>query len=264
MSREMAFRAVEPSGALAIGMEPDALVERLPPRIELSVVSSPYRCVVSGPDAALVRFAEELAAQGTPVHRLDVISAVHGRFGRWVGRWLAEHGCRHLFLIGRTGASSDPAAAAGPEHARRAEALAAMRTAGAQVTVVQANLTDRLSIFCTLDEAHRAGTGVVTIFHLAGAPNAVSAGSPLDHLVMSGLRSALDEQWAPKVAGAQTLLSWTRLHPEARCVTFSSNAALLGGPGLAAYAAANAALDALAVQAGDRERLNWCSIGWDG
>lgn len=186
-----------------------------------------------------------------------VITGGLGRFGRWVGRWLAEHGCRDLFLVGRSGLGVP-----GPEQVVRAEAVAAMRAAGARVNVVQADLTDHAVITRVLDEAGRAGE--VTILHLAGAPNAVSAGAPLDDLLRSGLKQALEEQWAAKVAGAEVLFDWTRRHPDARCVTFSSNAAVLGGPGLAAYAAANAALDALAVRAGDREGLNWCSIGWDG
>ena len=188
-----------------------------------------------------------------------VITGGLGRFGRQVGRWLAEHGCRELFLIGRTGLDS-----ATPERDHRVEAVAAMRAAGTRVTVVPVDLTDSAATVQVLDQAHRTASGPVTIFHLAGEPNAASAGAPLDDLVRRGLRSALDEQWAAKVSGAETLLRWTRQHPETRCVTFSSNAALLGGPGLAAYAAANAALDAIAVQAREREGLDWCSIGWDG
>lgn len=184
-----------------------------------------------------------------------VITGGLGRFGRWVGRWLAEHGCRDLILIGRRGLD-------GPDHRERTKAVAAMRAAGTRVSIVQADLTDHTAISRALDDAHRIGE--VTIFHLAGEPHAGSAGALLEDLVKAGLRQALNEQWGAKVAGAQVLLDWTRRHPETRCVSFSSNAAVLGGPGLAAYAAANAALDALAVCASEFEGLNWCSIGWDG
>lgn len=184
-----------------------------------------------------------------------VITGGLGRFGRWVGRWLAEHACRDLILIGRSGLD-------GPEPDLRADAVTAMRTAGARVAIVQADVTDHAAITRALDDARQVGE--MTILHLAGEPNAVSAGAPIGDLVKTGLRQALDEQWAAKVGGAEVLLDWIRRHPETRCVTFSSNAAVLGGPGLAAYAAANAALDSLAVRAGDREGLNWCSIGWDG
>lgn len=192
----------------------------------------------------------------TPV---AVITGGLGRFGRRIGRWLAERGCPELFLVSRTGLD-----AATADRNQRIEAVAAMRAAGARVTVALADLTDSTETMRVLDQAHLGGAGRMTIFHLAGEPHAVSAGAPLDDLARRDVRSALDEQWAAKVGGAETLLRWTRQHPETVCVTFSSNAALLGGPGLAAYAAANAALDSLAIQAREREQLQWCSIGWDG
>lgn len=177
-----------------------------------------------------------------------------GRFGRWIGRWLAQHGCRELFLVSRSGVLS----------ASSSNAVAAMQQAGCEVKLVQADVTNRTAIFQVLDDARRSAGGAITIFHLAGQPHAASACAPVVDLARGDLRSALEEQWVAKVVGGLRLLEWTRLHPEARCLTFSSNAAVLGGPGLAAYAAANAALDALAISARDHEGLHWCSIGWDG
>jgi phthiocerol/phenolphthiocerol synthesis type-I polyketide synthase E len=183
-----------------------------------------------------------------------VVTGGLGRFGRWVGRWLAEHGFAELLVASRTGVPSGPSA----------EAVAAMRRAGARVTVVRADVADRAAVFRLLDDASRSASGPVTIFHLAGAPNADSAFAPLADLARGDPRAALEEQWAAKVGGALAILDWMRGHPGARCVAFSSNAAVLGGPGLAAYAAANAALDAVGVSARDREGLDWCSVGWDG
>ncbi|MBL9164751.1 MAG: SDR family NAD(P)-dependent oxidoreductase [Planctomycetaceae bacterium] len=177
-----------------------------------------------------------------------------GRFGRWVGRWLSEHGCTDLFLVGRTDSAQGPAT----------DAVAAMRAAGAHVTVVRADVTDRAALFAVLEDAARACGGRVTVFHLAGEPHAASAFSTIADLARADPRRALEEQWSAKVKGALLLLDWTRRHPETRCVVFSSNSAVLGGPGLAAYATANAAVDAIATSARDREGLDWCSIGWDG
>jgi acyl transferase domain-containing protein/NADP-dependent 3-hydroxy acid dehydrogenase YdfG/acyl carrier protein len=194
------------------------------------------------------------ASGGALTEGACVITGGLGRFGRWVGRWLALHGCQELFLIGRMGALPGPSS----------DAVAAMRQAGSRVTVIQADVTNRAAFFKVLEEVKRSSGGPVTVLHLAGEPHAASAFAPLVDLARLDLRSSLEEQWAAKVTGAQTLLDWTRRHPETRCVVFSSNAAVLGGPGLAAYAAANAAVDALAVSARDREGLDWCSIGWDG
>ena len=52
----------------------------------------------------------------------------------------------------------------------------------------------------------------------------------------------------PKVDGAWALHRLTTRHPVDVFALFSSSAARVGGPGQAAYAAANAALDALARQ----------------
>ncbi|MDQ4114446.1 MAG: SDR family NAD(P)-dependent oxidoreductase [Actinomycetota bacterium] len=186
-----------------------------------------------------------------------VITGGLGRFGRWVGRWLAEHGCRDLYIVCRTSppdGTTTPAAAA----------LAAMRSAGARVTVLQADLRNRAATFNALDAAQRASADAMTILHLAGEPHADSANAPLGDLADAGIRDACVEQWDAKVCGAQNLLEWVQSHPQTRCVTFSSNAALLGGPSLAAYAAANAGLDALARHARDLHKLRWTSVGWDG
>lgn len=168
-----------------------------------------------------------------------VITGGLGRFGRWVGRWLAEHGCRELYIVCRSGPPDDTTTPA-------AAALTAMRAAGARVTVLQADLRDRTATFNALDAAHQAGSDTMTILHLAGEPHADSANAPLGDLAGAGIQAACIEQWDAKVSGARHLLEWVCSHPETRCVTFSSNAALLGGPSLAAYAAANAGLDALA------------------
>jgi phthiocerol/phenolphthiocerol synthesis type-I polyketide synthase E len=177
-----------------------------------------------------------------------------GRFGRWVGRWLAEAGCPHVYLIGRTDPSPGPSV----------DAIATMRRAGARVTVVPADIGDRVAMAKLLDDARGSVAGRMTIFHLAGQPHAPSAFAPLTDLIAGDVRAALDEQWDAKVGGALVLLDWTRRHPDTRCVVFSSNAAVLGGLGLVAYAAANAAVDALATSAREHEALDWCSIGWDG
>lgn len=177
-----------------------------------------------------------------------------GRFGRWVGQWLAQSGCRDLTLVGRSGAMSKPLSVA----------IAAMREAGARVAVVQADVTDRNAMFRILQDVRASSGKNMTIFHLAGEPHAASAHAPVADLLGGDLRAALEEQWGAKVKGAEILLDWMRLHSGVRCVMFSSNASVLGGPGLAAYAAANAAMDAMALSAREREGLDCSSLSWDG
>lgn len=59
---------------------------------------------------------------------------------------------------------------------------------------------------------------------------------------------SMREVWAPKMQAIQCLQQQAWGHPMQDTVLFSSTAALLGPPGQANYAAANAALNALSQQ----------------
>ncbi len=187
--------------------------------------------------------------------KVCVITGGLGRYGRWVGRWLAENGCRRLLIVSRSRVVS----------AQAYRAIGFMRDAGCDVTLETCDVTDRDRFVRVLDEAARLDfDGAPTIFHLAAALNVRSAFAPIVDLERDDIDSAVREQWAAKVGGALILRDWARTHRKARCVLFSSTSAVLGGPGLAAYSAANAALDALASAARNDDGLDWCSIGWDG
>lgn len=184
-----------------------------------------------------------------------VITGGLGRYGRWIGRWLAESGCRRLFIVTRSCVVPAEASAA----------IASMRDDGCDVTVETCDVTDRDRFVGVLDKAARLDANdAPTIFHLAASLNAPSGFAPIADLARGDMACSVQEQWFAKVGGAMILRDWARAHPKACCVLFSSTSAVLGGPGLAAYAAANAALDALASAARNDEDLNWHSIAWDG
>lgn len=67
--------------------------------------------------------------------------------------------------------------------------------------------------------------------------------------------------FAPKVAAAQKLASRLGLYPMNAALGFSSAAALLGAPGQANYAAANAALDGLTCDQ-SAQGLPYISVQW--
>jgi len=73
-----------------------------------------------------------------------------------------------------------------------------------------------------------------------------ASGLLADGMLDSQSRSSVYRAFGPKVAGMQGLNLATASHPVGEMVAFSSIAALLGSPGQANYAAANAALDSLA------------------
>ncbi|MCC7361799.1 MAG: SDR family NAD(P)-dependent oxidoreductase, partial [Anaerolineales bacterium] len=165
-----------------------------------------------------------------------------GGLGLSVARWLAAHGARHLVLAGR--GAPPPAALT---------TLAALEQAGAQVVVLSCDVAEEQAVAGLLAHLAAQLPPLRGIVHAAG----VLADAAL-----------LQQDWArfapvlaPKVAGAWHLHTQTRSLPLDFFVLFSSAAGLLGSPGQANYAAANAYLDALAhyrrAQALPASCLNW-------
>jgi len=152
-----------------------------------------------------------------------------GGIGLALSRWLVERGARHLVLNWRT---------AGAATVAQRTRIAELERAGATVRLVQADASDELAMTALLDELHHASPPLRGVFHAAG----VSAPCAIAALDAGGLAGVL----APKIAGAWILHRLTRELPLDHFVCFSSIASVLGSRQLAAYAAGNAFLDALA------------------
>ncbi|MER6664357.1 SDR family NAD(P)-dependent oxidoreductase, partial [Amycolatopsis japonica] len=155
---------------------------------------------------------------------------------------VAEHGVRHLVLASRRGPAADGAAALHDE-------LAGL---GATVRLVAADVADReqvAALLATVGEEHP----LTAVVHTAGV---------LDDAVITELDPRrVDTVFGAKVDAARHLDDLTRDLDLAAFVLYSSAAGVLGNPGQGNYAAANAALDAVA-----RERRNAglpaVSIAW--
>ncbi|WP_037891458.1 SDR family NAD(P)-dependent oxidoreductase, partial [Streptomyces sp. NRRL S-87] len=168
-----------------------------------------------------------------------------GALGAHVARWLAANGAEHLVLAGRRG-----------PQAPGAEALVAeLGRLGARATAVACDVTDRQAVRDLLG-ALRDDTGapaLTAVFHTAG----VGQLAPLDETGPQDTAAVL----AAKAAGAEhldELLGDTELDA---FVLFSSIAGVWGSGGQAAYAAANAHLDALAQRRRDRG-LAATAVAW--
>ncbi|UXA07681.1 SDR family NAD(P)-dependent oxidoreductase [Mycobacterium sp. SMC-2] len=150
-----------------------------------------------------------------------------GALGLVVANWMAEHGARHLVVVGRGDAS-----------ASAQETLDALRAAGTEVIVAQGDVAKADQVAAVLESIGESMPPLRGVVHAAGIAD-------------DAILQCLDEQklrkvMAPKVQGAWNLHALTSDAELDFFVLFSSAASLLGPPGAANYAAANAFLDALA------------------
>jgi polyketide synthase 12 len=164
-----------------------------------------------------------------------------------LGGQVAEHlvriwGVRHLLLVSRSGSDA-------PGAMELADRLGEL---GAGVRIVAADVADPTavtSLVTGIDAAHPL-TGVI---HAAGVLD--------DAVVTSQSPERLARVWGAKAVAAANLHTATAHLPLAMFVMFSSAAGVMGSPGQANYAAANAFCDALASHRQDLG-LPGVSVAW--
>ncbi|WP_375155387.1 type I polyketide synthase [Streptomyces aureoverticillatus] len=165
---------------------------------------------------------QEWSSRGTVL-----VTGGTGALGAHVARWLAREGAEHLVLTSRRG----PDAPGAPELRTELEEL------GVRVTVAACDVSDRDALARLLAEIP-ADVPLTGVFHTAGV---------LDDGVLDGLTGdRLATVFRAKVESARHLDELTRDADLSAFVLFSSFAGVAGGAGQGGYAAANAALDALA------------------
>ncbi|WP_223101306.1 type I polyketide synthase [Dactylosporangium vinaceum] len=178
-------------------------------------------------------------ASGSAPHLGDgtvLITGGTGALGRAVARHLVtRHGARHVLLTGRRGGAED-----------------LVEELGAAVTVAACDVSDPAALQALLDSID-AEHPLTAVIHAAG----VLDDATLPALTPDRLRMVL----APKADAAWHLHRLTAHLDLAAFVTFSSIAGIVGSPGQANYAAANAFLDALAHHRSARG-LPATSLAW--
>ncbi|MEV6276992.1 type I polyketide synthase [Nocardia sp. NPDC051832] len=151
-----------------------------------------------------------------------------GALGLALTEFLIAHGARTIVLVSR----SDPAGAV----LRR---VAALRERGARIECRAVDVADAGRVGALVEEIRAGLPPLRGVFHMA----AVLADSTVANLSPD----RIDHATAPKAAGCANLDRCTQGMPLDLFVLFSSAVALVGNPGQAAYAAANAYLDAFAA-----------------
>jgi len=172
--------------------------------------------------AIVCRDASRLASDAT-----YLITGGLGGLGLVTAQAFVNHGARHLLLTSRRAAS--PYAL---------QAIAKMEASGAMVSVRCADVSDNAAVSALLDEIRESLPPLRGIVHAAGI---------LDDAVVSRLAfENFERVMAGKVGGALALDENVKYGHLDFLVYYSSVAGVIGSPGQANYAAANAMLDALA------------------
>ena len=193
--------------------------------------------------ARLVRHQEPAALPPSLAEdKTYLITGGAGGLGLQLCSWLADHGARHLTILGRR----SPSAEAEPT-------LAALRVRGVSVEFRSADVTSAPQLQAVFGEFGEQQPSLGGVIHAAGV---------LDDSVFANLTAErVAKVLAPKFEGAWNLHQLTADLKLDFFVLFSSMASVTGSPGQGAYSAANAFLDGLAHYRSGRDlpalSLNW-------
>ncbi|MFI9154597.1 SDR family NAD(P)-dependent oxidoreductase [Streptomyces sp. NPDC053367] len=220
-------------------VRPYGFAEAGPALRELATGASAERFVLLGPGTVDRVTAEPLPGGRLRADGSYLISGGLGGLGLSLARFLAERGAGALILLGR----SAPAPGV----------LDGLREKGARVEAVRCDVGDEAALRTALDAVRGQLPPLRGVVHAAGVLSDATVQNLTDHQIAEVLR--------PKAVGARHLEAVTAGDPLDFFVLFSSAAALVGNVGQAAYAAANASLDALA-EARRRRGLPALSVQW--
>ncbi|QSQ18101.1 SDR family NAD(P)-dependent oxidoreductase [Myxococcus landrumensis] len=179
-----------------------------------------------------------------PAWRADgvyLITGGLGGLGLRTAKWLVARGVRHLVLAGRAEVPEAAVWDSLPDdspHAVHVQGLRDLQAQGASVRYVRCDLGEPAQVRALVDTCGRGGVPLVGVLHAAG----ISAHHPW----METSPEVLASVFQAKALGAWLLHEFTRELPLHCFVLFSSASAVWGSQGMAAYAAANHFLDALA------------------
>lgn len=171
-----------------------------------------------------------------------VVSGGLGGLGLDAAQFLAEQGCSHITLLGR---SDLPPRSDWSSYrcndtriGRRVDAIEALEQTGVGVSIIKVDITDAPSLQEAYETAKANGGPIAGVLHAAGTLD--------DQLFQLKTAEGARDVLHPKVIGAVNLINTFKGEPLEFVVFYSSVSAYLGAPGQTDYAAANAFLDSYA------------------
>ncbi len=185
------------------------------------------------------RLRTAVAATGTCDLTGPALLTGAGEVSGHLVRWLADRGVRDVVVVSRSGSVPQVA----PD---------------IRVHPRACDVTDSAAVGSLVRDLMVEGLAPALVLHAAGVL--------ADRLLPDVDAASLAAVCRPKVDGALALLAALEAMPGVELVLVSSVVGMLGNPGQAAYAMANAALDTLAasVRAGGRSAISIAFGPWDG
>jgi len=138
--------------------------------------------------------------------------------------------------------------------------LLAIESKGGTVMVIRADVGDVQEMRGAVAACIERFGALHGVFHAAG----ITSGPSVFRLIRDTGRDECEVQARPKILGLCVLEEVLRDLEVDFVMSMSSNAAILGGLGFLAYAAANACIDSFSVAHSRRsDRVRWISVNWD-
>jgi acyl transferase domain-containing protein len=212
-----------------------------------------------------------IADSGMPVRHLAetgayLITGGLGNVGLQIAQFLVGLGRRRLVLLSRSELPDRETwnnhLEASPDDflARTIRAVCDLEAAGAEVLILNTDVADEDQMEEAFCHAERCFGKISGVFHLAAVTKGKSIICPVGQLTPEDFQT----QFRAKVLGLYALEKAGRRRAVDFYCLFSSNAAILGGIGMAAYSATNCFLNAFASCRSQSGSSSWISACWDG
>ncbi len=199
-------------------------------------------------------------------HGVYLITGGLGNVGYTVGRYLARTLKARLVLCSRSGLPPRDqwadilAQSIGEDRiAQRIRRVQHLEALGAEVMVAGVDVTQETQLRDLVAQVYDRFGQLNGVLHAAGVIEDPSASSPIAQVG----RTESEVQFHPKAHGLYVLENALADREIDFCLLFSSNAAVLGGLGFTAYAAANAFMDSFALCRNRTCGFPWTSANWD-